>query len=370
MQSVNGIVFNIGERYEALKFMGAGAYGAVIKALDKRSGEHVAIKKLSKIEDIIDAKRILRELRILRLFRHENIISLHNVILNEDTNGNGEIYLITNLMEIDLYAVIKNKQALTDDHVQFITYQIVRALLFLHSANIIHRDLKPSNILATETCDVQLCDFGLARAIDFSADENRTEYVVTRYYRAPEIMISHEYSTAVDMWSLGCTMAELMTGQILFKGENYIQQIKLMMDTIGKPKDMSFVTNPNAKKFLDTLPEAPKRPLLSVVKYENADALDLLSKLLEMDPVKRIKASEAIAHPYLKSFHEPSDEPLFTGQADFKFENDSKMTLDDILLQILDEINHWRKENKDKELEKEKYLKLFTKKDEKSGKEK
>jgi len=359
MQSVNGTVFNIGERYEALKFMGAGAYGAVIKALDKRSGENVAIKKLHKIEDIIDAKRILRELRILRLFRHENIIQLQNVLFNEESGDFGELYLITNLMEIDLHAVIRNKQALTDDHVQFMIYQIVRALLYLHSANIIHRDLKPSNILATETCDVQLCDFGLSRAIDFSADENRTEYVVTRYYRAPEIMISHEYSTAVDMWSLGCTMAELMTGQILFKGENYIQQIKLMMDTIGKPKDMSFVTNANAKKFLETLPEAPKRPLFSVVKYENADALDLLSKLLEIDPAKRIKASEAITHPYLKAFHEPSDEPLFTGKTDFKFENDAKLTLEDTQLAILDEINYWRKENKDKEFDKEKFLKLL-----------
>ena len=95
-QSVNGTVFNIGERYEALKFLGAGAYGAVIKAKDKRTGELVAIKKLSKIEDIIDAKRILRELRILRLFKHENIIDLQNVVFNEDNSGFGEIYLITN----------------------------------------------------------------------------------------------------------------------------------------------------------------------------------------------------------------------------------------------------------------------------------
>jgi len=362
MQSIHGTVFNIGERYEALKFLGAGAYGAVIKALDKNTGEHVAIKKLHRIEDIIDAKRILRELRILRLFKHENLISLHNVIFNEEPTDFGEIYLVTNLMEIDLYAVIKNKQSLTDDHIQFIIYQIVRALLYLHSANIIHRDLKPSNILATETCDVQICDFGLARAIDFSADENRTEYVVTRYYRAPEIMISHEYSTAVDMWSLGCTMAELMTGQILFKGDNYIQQIKLMIDTLGKPKDMSFVTNQNAKKFLDSLPEKPKRPLLSVVKYDNKDALDLLQKLLEIDPHKRIKASEAIAHPYLSAFHEPSDEPLFESEKDFKFENDPNLTLEDTLLEILNEVDHWRRVNKEKELDKEKFTKLLKKK--------
>jgi len=342
-QSVNGTAFNIGERYEAQKFMGAGAYGAVIKAKDKETNEFVAIKKLSKIEDIIDAKRILRELRILRTFKHENIINLHNVLFHEDNNGFGEIYLVTNLMEIDLYSVIRNKQSLTDDHIQFIIYQILRSLLYLHSANIVHRDLKPSNILATEQCDIQLCDFGLSRAIDFSADENHTEYVVTRYYRAPEIMISHDYSTAVDIWSLGCTMAELMTGKILFKGENYIQQIKLIIDTLGKPEDMSFVNNANAKKFLDTLPEKPKKPLLSIVTYDNKDALDLLQKLLEINPAKRINASQAIAHPYLKAFYEPSDEPIFQGEADFKFENDPHATLEDIEMMIIDEVNYYRK---------------------------
>jgi len=277
--------------------------------------------------------------------------------MNEEPDGLGEIYLITNLMEIDLYSVIRNKQGLTDDHVQFIIYQILRALLYLHSASIVHRDLKPSNILATETCDIQLCDFGLSRAIDFSQDENVTEYVVTRYYRAPEIMLSHEYSTAVDIWSLGCTMAELITGKILFKGENYIQQIKMIVDTMGKPDDLSFVTNANAKKFLDSLPEKPKKPLLSQVKYENPDALDLLGKLLQVNPSKRLTAAEAIAHPYLKSLYEPSDEPIFKGEADFKFENDPQLTLEDAEMMIIDEINHFKRINKEEEIDKSKYLK-------------
>lgn len=362
MQNLNGTVFNIGERYEALKFMGAGAYGAVIKAKDKKTGDMVAIKKLHKIEDIIDAKRILRELRILRTFKHENIINLHNVIFYDDQNGFGEIYLVTNLMEIDLYAVIRNKQTLTDDHIQFIIYQILRSLLYLHSAKIVHRDLKPSNILATESCDIQLCDFGLSRSIDFSQEEQVTEYVVTRYYRAPEIMIAHEYSTAVDLWSLGCTMAELISGKILFKGENYIKQIKLIMDTMGKPDDMSFVTNQNAKKFLDTLPDKPKTPLLSLVKYENPDALDLLQKLLAVNPAERITAAEAITHPYLKAFYEPSDEPTFTGESDFKFENDQTLTVEDIECMILDEINIFKKANDEKVIDKEKYMKSLQKK--------
>lgn len=263
-------------------------------------------------------------------------------------------------MEIDLYAVIRNNKQLTDDHVQFIVYQMLRALLYLHSANIVHRDLKPSNVLATESCDIQVCDFGLSRAIDFSQDDqNVTEYVVTRYYRAPEIMIAHEYSSAVDIWSLGCTMAELMTGKILFKGENYIQQIKLIMDTMGKPQDMGFVTNSNAKKFLSSLPDQPKNPLDQKVKYSKPEAMDLLQKMLEVDPRKRISAADAIAHPYLKNFFDPTDEPTFKGEADFKFENDSSLTQGDIELMIIDEINYFRKANGDKLLDRPKFEKTL-----------
>jgi len=115
---------------------------------------------------------------------------------------------------------------LSDDHVQFIIYQILKAIKYLHSANIVHRDLKPSNLLASERCEIRICDFGLSRFIDETPKENApniTEYVVTRYYRAPEIMLSsHEYSKAVDIWSLGCTLAELVTRKILFKASDYI----------------------------------------------------------------------------------------------------------------------------------------------------
>jgi len=357
MYSLSGISFNLGDRYEGQKFLGAGAYGYVIKAQDKVTKELVAIKKLHKVEDIIDAKRILREIRILRTFKNLNILELKDVIFIPNEEGFGEVYLVTNLMQIDLYHLIKTKQALTDDHIQYILYQLLRALLYLHSANVIHRDLKPSNVLATEECDIQICDFGLARIIDFNAEENLTEYVVTRYYRAPEIMLSsHEYSKAVDIWSLGCTIAELVTGKVLFPGQNYIQQIKLIIDTMGKPSEMAFVTNPNAKKYLDSLNSEPTTPLLTKVKYPNPDFLDLLSKMLEVNPAARITAKEALAHPYLKSLHDPMDEPEFKGEADFKFENDPNITLDEIKSAIIDEINLFKIKNKEPTFDKAKIL--------------
>lgn len=126
-------------------------------------------------------------------------------------------------METDLNRVIKSKQRLTDEHIQYFIYQILRAFLYIHSARIIHRDLKPSNILLNENCDVKLCDFGLSRNLSKEKGEDLTEYVVTRFYRAPEIMLSsHEYSKAVDVWSIGCSFAEVISGKVLFPGENYI----------------------------------------------------------------------------------------------------------------------------------------------------
>lgn len=224
---------------------------------------------------------------------------------------------------------------------------------FLHSAKIVHRDLKPSNLLATERTEVKICDFGLSRLInndqnDKNASQNYTEYVVTRYYRAPEIMLSsHEYSKAVDIWSLGCTLAELLTRKILFKAQDYIQQIKLIMDTLGKPdsEQLQFITNTNARKFVDSLPNKPAVSVKKFMKYENPLALDLLDKMLYIDPRKRYSAEECLNHPYFENLHEEADEPVFEGEIDFSFENDSKLKLDEIRGYILEEVNYYKKYN-------------------------
>jgi mitogen-activated protein kinase 1/3 len=149
---------------------------------------------------MIDAKRMLREIRILNEFKHENIISLERVIFNEHPKLDfGEVYLVSNLMDVDLNTLIKkSKNDLTDDHIQYIMYQIFRSLKFLHSGGVIHRDIKPSNILANESCDIRVCDFGFARdAGEDTANVELTEYVVTRFYRAPEVMLSSQRYTTV-----------------------------------------------------------------------------------------------------------------------------------------------------------------------------
>ncbi|CAD8095352.1 unnamed protein product [Paramecium primaurelia] len=353
-QIVSGIQFNVGARYEVKKLLGAGAYGHVALAIDKKQTDpekqKVAIKKLHLVRDEIDAKRVLREIRILRTMQHENILHLENLIYDESNKELefGEIYLVTNYLEVDLYKIIKSGQNLTDQHYQYIIYQLLKGLKYLHSASIVHRDIKPSNILATENCEICYCDFGLARQIEeLEAEDNRcqnmlTEYVVTRYYRAPEVMLSsHEYSTAIDIWSLGCTFAELITKQILFKGTNYIQMIKLIFDTLGKPQDddLQFITNSNAKKYVNSLQTKQKCSIGSVIKYSNPLAIDLLDKMLEINPKKRITSAQALNHPYLESIRDPDDEPSFEGNLDSQFENDNTILLKDLKILILNELN-------------------------------
>lgn len=189
---------NPGERYEYKKTRGQGSYGLVAAYMDTKTGEEVAIKRMHKIEDIIDAKRMLREIRILHKYRHENVIELKRVIYNEKPGEPfGEVYLVTNLMDVDLNKlIVKNRQELTDDHIQFIMYQIFRGLKYMHSGGVIHRDIKPSNILADEDCQIRLCDFGFAR--ECAGDlGGMTEYVVTRFYRAPEVMLDSQHYSKV-----------------------------------------------------------------------------------------------------------------------------------------------------------------------------
>lgn len=162
--TVSGTSFTVDERFELIKQIGLGAYGVVISCLDKKTNSKVAIKKVANaFEDLIDAKRILREIKLLKSFDHENIISLIDVAKPESRTGYNDIYIITDLMETDLHRVIYSKQELSDEHIQYFIYQLLRGILYIHSSNVVHRDLKPSNILANKNCDLKICDLGLGR---------------------------------------------------------------------------------------------------------------------------------------------------------------------------------------------------------------
>jgi len=256
----------------------------------------------------------------------------------------GDIYLIFEKMDTDLYKIMKSGQELSDDHYKFIIYQIIRALFFMHSGNIIHRDLKPSNILINEDCTIKLCDFGLSRSLSDKKDRmNLTEYVVTRYYRAPEVMLcSHQYSKSVDIWSAGCTFAELLNRKYLFPGDNYLTQIKLILECLGtqSDEDLHFVTNGHAKNYVMSFKKIPKKPMNKVVKYGNPEAIDLLERMLVFNPNKRLSIEEALNHPYIQNIKEEGVlDPKFEGNLNLDFDYDNNITRDQLIKILIQELS-------------------------------
>ena len=186
---------------------------------------------------------------------------------------------------------------------------------------------QPSNILVNSNCDLKICDFGLARGVEDEQSGELTEYVVTRWYRAPEIMLAcQDYSKAIDMWSVGCIFAELLARAPLFPGEDYIAQLRLICEKLGRPaeQNLDFVTSERAKRFMLSLPENPRPNLGSLfpAHKDNAEALDLLIKMLDFHPVHRISIDTALQHPFLSSLHNPDDEPVANFTFSFDFENE------------------------------------------------
>ena len=332
--TVQGSTFHIDSKYELIKSIGHGAYGVVVSARDESTGDKVAIKKVANaFEDLIDAKRILREIKLLRHFKHSNIIGLVDVQRPPSLSQFNDVYIVTDLMETDLHRVIYSRQVLSDDHIRYFVYQILKALKYMHSAGVLHRDIKPSNLLLNADCDVKLCDFGLARGVE-DEEHTLTEYVVTRWYRAPEIMLAcATYTSAIDVWATGCILAELYGRQAVFPGNDYLHQLKLITDYVGTPDEagLSFVTSARARKFMLDLPR--KSPVDWADTYPSAhrDAHDLLSKMLQFDPSKRISVDEALKHPYMSKLYtgrEPvCDTPFEFDEEELEMSRSSIQTL-------------------------------------------
>ncbi|RWS14987.1 mitogen-activated protein kinase 14-like isoform X4 [Dinothrombium tinctorium] len=304
---LNRTVWEIPEKYQNLVPVGSGAYGQVCAAFDSERKIKVAIKKLARpFQTAIHGKRTYRELRLLKHMNHENVIGLLDVFSPSTTLETFvDVYLVTHLMGADLNSIIRT-QKLSDDHVQFLVYQILRGLKYIHSAGIIHRDLKPSNIAVNEDCELKILDFGLAR----QAEAEMTGYVATRWYRAPEIMLNWmHYNQTVDIWSVGCIMAELITSRTLFPGTDHIDQLLRIMQLCGTPDEelMKKITSEEAVNYIKTLPPMKKRNLKDIFKGANPD--DLLEKMLELDADRRPTAEQALAHPYLAQYADPTDEP-------------------------------------------------------------
>ncbi|XP_031963042.1 mitogen-activated protein kinase 11 isoform X2 [Corvus kubaryi] len=284
-QELNKTVWEVPQRYQNLTPVGSGAYGSVCSAYDTKTRQKVAVKKLSRpFQSLIHARRTYRELRLLKHMKHENVIGLLDVFTPATSIENfNEVYLVTNLMGADLNNIVKC-QKLTDDHIQFLIYQLLRGLKYIHSAGIIHRDLKPSNLAVNEDCELRILDFGLAR----QTDDEMTGYVATRWYRAPEIMLNWMHYNQTD-----------------------IDQLKRIMEVVGTPSSelLKKISSEHARKYIESLPHMPQQDLKAVFRGANPLAVDLLEQMLILDSDKRITASAALAHPYFVQYHDPDDEP-------------------------------------------------------------
>jgi len=264
-------------------------------------------------------------------------------------------------METDLHTVIR-ANILEDVHKRFIIYQLLKALKYMHSAFIIHRDLKPSNLLLNSECLVKVADFGLARSVKIKEDDTTpilTDYVATRWYRAPEILLgSTDYTAAVDVWSVGCIIGELYLGKAIFPGLSTINQLSRIMEYTGRPssEDIEVIKSTFAPTMLATMPETEQR------EWENmfptgapSDCIDILAKSLAFSPEKRIGILGSLEHPYVAQFHEEGaeDEIVCTNEIIIPINDNKKLNVQAYINEIYTNIIHVKQEES-KERRKEK----------------
>lgn len=339
--TVHGRKFEVDAHYDVKKVVGYGAYGTVCAGIDTRDGQKVAIKKMAGVfEDLIDGKRILREIKVLTSVSHKNILKLRTVLPPRDPATFTDIYLVTELLDADLAHIIRSPQRLIDAHCQFFMVQLLRAIKYIHSANIVHRDIKPSNLLVNAKCDLVLCDFGLARTVD---NNSLTGYVVTRWYRAPELLVLNtRYSFPVDIWSVGCILAELLQRRPLFQGTNYLDQLHQVIQALGTPTDDDLRdTSDEAKRYIAALERKPGVDFKQMFPTASDNAVDMLRGMLKFHPDRRITAEQALGHPYIARHHKPAEAPSAPQQHHWELEEMefTEPTLRQAFVEIIGQIN-------------------------------
>lgn len=396
------IHWNVGPTYEIIKQLGEGSYGMVCEAKHLPTGERVAIKHVSKIfDDIIDCKRLLREISILRYLNHPNVVKIREIIKPDNFETFNELYLVMEHAQSDLKKLVKSTIHLSHDHIQMIVYNTIAGLSYIHSANVLHRDLKPANILINEDCEVKICDFGLARSVveeskdivmDFAEEDDfippppkntglepkkqgklqrskgglqtkkeLTGHVVTRWYRAPElILLEREYTKAIDVWSLGCVIAELcgmlkenaptfMDRSPLFPGNSCFplspdhhtkvrragfpssnsDQLNVIFEVIGTPddEDLSLITDEKALVYIRSFGKRERKSLSLIYPHSHPELINLMEQMILFNSTKRISCERALATPYFNSIREANKENKAEVPADFEFEHIENITI-------------------------------------------
>jgi len=381
------------QRYRDVKLVGSGAYSVVARAMDAKTGEPVAIKRIAEVfYDAQEAKKVLREIRLLRDFSHPNVISLRALASPKSMETFDDIFMITDYMETDLRKIIKSKQQLVEKRVRSYMAQILAGLQHVHTISGIHRDLKPANLLVspnhidekTPFGLLRLCDFGLARVdsnraaqreenaaqqmdTEFGDDgpsgdasppplkASMTSYVVTRWYRAPEVILRQSYTAAIDVWAVGCIFKELLeltpsskyrTGA-LFPGRYCIpfsfdddqrerqrhDQLAVITRILGEPTAQEMAWADDGAKdeilavcFNETLQtmsteerqQQVEAKLRDTVPVANPLEVTLLRALLEFEPKARPSAKAALTYDYFAELPEAERPPMTDLDSDDK----------------------------------------------------
>ncbi|KAG8177058.1 hypothetical protein JTE90_024945 [Oedothorax gibbosus] len=291
--------------FEKIEKVGEGTYGVVYKAEDKKSNKIVALKKIRlKCETEGVPSTALREISLLKELEHPNIVRLEDVIYTDE-----KLYLVFEYLDLDLKKLMDQQpqnNGLSMSVAKSYLYQLLKGLAYCHSRKILHRDLKPQNLLVDKEGYIKLADFGLARAFQLPI-KAYTHEIVTLWYRAPEILLGvKEYSTPVDIWSLGCIFAEMLTRRPLFPGDSEIDQLFRVFRTLGTPDEVSWPGCTAMADYKPTFPRWMPRDITLTLPMLDLEGQDLLLKLLTYEPRGRLSARRALAHPFFKDVTMPT----------------------------------------------------------------
>ena len=307
--NISGAPFEVPSKYTVLKVLGMGAYGIACACHDGTNDTKVAVKKCRDVfRDVEDGKRVLREIAMMRYFKHDNLLRVLDILPPLQGSNFRDVYVVTPLMDVDLNVVLRSRQVLEENHMQYFIYQILRGLKYLHASKVAHRDLKPANLVTNISCELKIIDFGLSRSVVVPFAD-LTDYVITRWYRPPELLLENtSYTASVDIWSVGCIFAELYNRKPLFPGKNTMNQLHMICSALGKPP-ADMVEHASAVEKLKEMPSGTPNWSLLVPKLTNPVGVDFLKQMLTLDPRQRPSAAELLAHPFLAHLHDEKDEP-------------------------------------------------------------
>jgi len=284
------------DAFQKLEKIGEGTYGVVYKAKDKESGRTVALKKI-RLDTESDGvpSTAIREISLLKELNHPNVVRLLDVVHSEK-----KLFLVFEYLDRDLKKYMDSVPAggISLPLVKSYLYQLLSGIAFCHSHRILHRDLKPQNLLIDSQGSIKLADFGLARAFGVPV-RSYTHEVVTLWYRAPEILLGcRYYSTPVDVWSIGCIFAEMITRRALFPGDSEIDQLFRIFRTLGTPDERLWPGVSDFPDYKSSFPKWPVQNLLQVIPALTQAGADLLQQMLTYEPTRRISARNALSHRF------------------------------------------------------------------------